>query len=176
MRRMLFVFLSCLVAGAAFGAGPDTHVGQPASQLVTLYGQCDAALSFPCKDALLRMSSEGKLQACLSGREEPLRCEYTVPDGSVLIVTDVDWKFESTGPANAGFFLYYAKGQATGLTAYESAIHINAGEGEGEHHSPFTTGFVVGPKGSLRAGYFPGQPQNFWRFQVWVRGYLVADK
>src|SRR5437867_3352945 len=93
MRKIILISVMCLaVTSAAVAAGPDTHVGQPASQLVTLYGSCDAIF---CVHTLLRLLPNGKLQTCPSGRDAPLQCAFTVPDGMVLVVTDIDWRYES---------------------------------------------------------------------------------
>jgi len=81
-------------------AGPDTHLGQPASQLVTLYGECTP---MSCKDTLLSSFPDGTKQTCAQGR--PV-CDYRVPDGMALVVTDVYWTFKANPGAHGNLDLF----------------------------------------------------------------------
>jgi hypothetical protein len=171
---MLVASLMCLAVTVAVAAGPDTHVGQPASQLVTLYGSCDP---INCTETLLRVLPSGNLQTCPMGRDAPVKCAFTAPDGMVLVVTDVDWNFEASNPGSSMLLhLDFEKDQGLGLTAYASYIRLSGAEPTKGVHDPFTTGFVLPPKMRLRPIYFSSNVVDFWRATVYVRAYLVADK
>jgi hypothetical protein len=174
MRQMILLSVMCLAAtGVAVAAGPDTHVGQPASQLVTLFGSCDAMF---CTETLLRILPNGKMQTCPTGRDAPVKCAFTAPDGMVLVVTDVDWDFESNSSTSALLVLEFETDQSLGKPIYSSQILLTTSESFQKVHNPFTTGFVVPSKTRLRPFYLSSNHTGFWRITVYVRGYLVADK
>jgi hypothetical protein len=176
MRQMIVVLLTCLAGmGAVVAAGPDTHLGQPASQLITLIGQCD---DFSCQDTLLRAFPDGTMQTCPGGRGAPVKCDYRVPDGMVLVVTDVNWTFKANPGArgNLGLFVDPLPTGSAAIPAYWSQVKDDNGVFGVQVSDHLTSGFVVSSKARIRPQYSASGNNTTTFTTVLVRGYLVADK
>ncbi|MGJ5819069.1 hypothetical protein [Paludibaculum fermentans] len=101
---------------------------------------------------------------------------YRVPEGRVLVVTDVDWHFVSGPPNQLQVFRLLVQNLGDGAKirrAFESAVQLN-GFGIGGASEHMTTGFVVAPQARICADATQGMDGSVMRLsKVLLRGYLM---
>jgi hypothetical protein len=139
----------------------NTHMGQPASQLVLLESIGIADTGDPQQDL-------GFFRTLPTGAHTPTSGKgFCPPRGKVLIITDVDWQYAGGAPGGMQVFRIFVAGQRV----CESAITLSA-SGEGGISEALTTGFVVAPGKLLSVDTSPGGG----RIQhVLLRGYLAPN-
>ncbi len=119
---------------------PKTHVGQDPASLVTL--RCGRLLTIGLDLFCTRSHSDGTLPE-----------NFTVPVGTVLVVTDVDWSATFSGGANStvSFVMrlrQYLHNHTSWVYFSYAVADANGFAFKDEH---LTTGFVVSPGATLQA-------------------------
>jgi hypothetical protein len=108
---------------------------------------------------------------------------YRVPEGKILVVTDVDWQYvHPKGAAGAGkiqvlrLFIENLAKPGQSRRAFESTVTLS-NEGEGGTSQSMTSGFVVSSKARICPDVSPGPlgPPSGLQHLI-VRGYLIAEK
>jgi hypothetical protein len=154
-----------------------THVGQPGWEHVTL--EVVGGMKGGCGPALLdfvRVLPDGKTEAVPGG------LGWRVPEGKLLVVTDVDWQYvhpkgaEGAGRIQVLRLFIENLAQPGGRRALDSTITLSS-QGEGGTSLSMTSGFVVSSKARICPDVFPGPlgPPSGLQHLI-VRGYLVAEK
>ncbi len=119
---------------------PKTHVGQDPASLVTL--RCGLSSTVALDLFCTRSHSDGTLPE-----------NFTVPVGTVLVVTDVDWSgtFSCCANSTASLVLRLRQYQHnhTSLVYFSYAVADASGFAFKDEH--LTTGFVVSPGATLQA-------------------------
>jgi hypothetical protein len=144
-----------------------THQGVPAEDLVTLELRND--VKGGCGEAKLdfvRLFPDGTSDAGV----------FRVPEGRVLIVTDVDWHYFNGPPGLVVVLSVLIENLADPTTrrrAFESAVRLGP-DGVGGASEPMTTGFAVAPEARLCLDVVNGSIGSPLRLsKVLLRGYLV---
>ena len=131
-----------------------THMGQRPSEHVTLevFGGA-GGLDFH------RIKGDGSI--------DPVR-PWRVPDGKVLVVTDVDWQYNSGAPGGRQTFRIFVQGRRV----FESTIMLND-SGDGGISEGMTSGFVISSSpGRFSVDVSPGGGNIN---HIIIRGYLCRD-
>ena len=108
---------------------------------------------------------------------------WRVPEGKVLVVTDVDWQYAHPDHETAAgtiqvlrLFLENLAEPPLSKRVFESTITLNR-QGQGGISEAMTSGFVVSSEARICHNVFPGpQGPPFGISHVILRGYLVQDK
>ncbi len=157
----------------------STHVGQPATELVTL--ELVGGITGGCgRDLLdfLRILPDGRIQSGPGG------LGWRVPKAKVLVVTDVDWQYVHPEHERAAgriqilrLFIENLKDPALGgRRAFESTVTLS-GVGEGGASESMTTGFVLSSAARICPDVFPGPDGGPFGLQhLILRGYLAPEK
>lgn len=148
-----------------------THMGQKASSLILLEsvgisrGGCDSGLSF------IRVLPDGGIDAGPDGNG------FRIPQGMVLIITDVDWSYvHPTKSAQASrihtlrLFIQSTKDTSKKRRAFESTVTLSSA-GEGGASESMTTGFAVASSARICPDAFPGPSSGLQH--IILRGYLA---
>jgi len=179
---LLIMLLASLAVSSAVACSPGstwlTHMGQLASNHVTLgstrvgTGGCE-----PCQLDFSRVLPDGSLEAGV----------FRVPEGKVLVVTDVDWKyrthglFETNRVQSLRLFVENLAGYPPSV-AFESTITLvddgygGLAGGISEH---MTSGFVVSSGTRVCPDVYPGpacHPEGGGLQHLILRGYLIEDR
>ncbi len=170
MRGFLILAAIFVLSGCASDPAV-THVGQRFGEHVTLEvvggatGGCGAA-----QRDFVRNLPDGTRTGGF----------FRVPDGKVLVVTDVDWQYvHPSGAAGADklqimrLFIQSLVNPSDELRAFESAIVLSS-EGEGGASEAMQSGFVVSSAARLCPDVFPGPegPPSGLQHLI-LRGYLA---
>jgi hypothetical protein len=153
-----------------------SHLGQPVGEHVTL--EVVGGMKGGCgRDQLdfVRVLPDGNTESSPGG--------YRVPEGKVLVVTDVDWQYVHPKGADGAGKIQVLRLSIDDLTkpgngrrAFDSTITLS-GQGEGGVSVSMTSGFVVSSKARICPDVFPGpQGPPFGLQHLIVRGYLIAEK
>ena len=164
-RMRLLTCIVPLIALASAGARPRT----PARDLVTLEmitgardGCADAAVDF------VRTLPDGMAAADV----------FRVPEGRLLVVTDLDWQYLSGPPGSTAILRVMVQNladKAKRRRVFESTVRIGAdgATGASEH---MTTGFVVSSHARVCLDLVPGPLGSPLRIsKVLMRGYLADE-
>ncbi len=147
----------------------NTHLGQPASQLVLLESIGVASSGDPRQDLdFFRIMPDGTMTGTGA-------TGFRVPRGKALIITDVDWQYGSGSAGEVQTFRILISSLANPeLTrrVYESTIVLN-NNGQGGISQAMTTGFVVSPRVRVLADVVPGGGKIQ---HILLRGYLVPTQ
>lgn len=191
MKHAFRKSVGCLLALLALGSTPlhaQTHVGAPSQDLVILSG--DGFMYSPGGGSSLNPSDfTNALLFTTRIRHDGTEVEnYEIPDGKVLVVTELNWVYRSQ--PNHTYCLVLSVGasdppQGATPTMHQSCMQTD-GDGTGSVSESFTTGFVVeqnerlftaGPwdphMGGPDGGDYMGSPDGS---DVLVRGYLVDER
>lgn len=148
----------------------NTHLGQPPHHHVLLESIGVASTGDPSKDLdFFRILPDGTITP---GGPAGFR----VPNGDVLIITDVDWQYAGS-PGSSQTFRIFIKplkegDLGPGRRVFESTITLS-GEGRGGASESMTTGFLVSPNVRLAVDTSPGGGKIQ---HALLRGYLVPAK
>ena len=135
--------LTVVFFAAAAQAASNTHIGQKASQMVTLevvgaVGVCSAMPTAFLPLEFVRNRADGTVDPYPPSAATP-------PAGKVLVITDVDWQWAG-GPADSTAILRLWRVNLAdpGIDhrVFESAVHLD-GSGAGGISEGATAGFVV---------------------------------
>jgi hypothetical protein len=151
-----------------------THMGQKASRLVVLesFGGsksgCDSGLGFT------RILPDGGFDAGPDGTG------FRIPQGMVLIITDVDWSYVHPTKSGQGgkiqtlrLFIQSTKDPSKKRRAFESTVILSSA-GEGGISESMTTGFAVASSARICPDVFPGPTGPPSGLQhITLRGYLA---
>ncbi|MBI1744545.1 hypothetical protein HYR54_15970 [Candidatus Acetothermia bacterium] len=154
-----------------------THVGQLASNHVTLelVGGAKGGCGVHMLD-FVRVLPDGT-----TGGPANSNGFFRVPDGQVLIVTDVDWQYIHPNGASAvgtieilRLFIENLADSTKTRRAFESTVTLSSA-GSGGISESMTSGFVVSSKARICPDVFPGPegPPSGLQHLI-VRGYLAA--
>jgi len=173
-RVLGIVTLVLTLVASPVGAGPNTHMGQPASEHVMLeavggaIGGCGPALL-----DFIRNLPDGTTAGAF----------FRVPARKVLIVTDVDWQYvHPLGPAGASqnqilrLFLENLANPPATQRVFESTVVLSAA-GEGGASEAMTSGIVVSSAARICPDVSPGPlgPPSGLQHLI-LRGYLAPDR
>jgi hypothetical protein len=160
------------------GAKSLTHLGQPAGEYVILEvvggmkGGCG-----PAKIDFVRVLPDGGTEAGPGG------LGYRIPEGKLLVVTDVDWQYVHPKGAEGAAKIQILRLSIESLAkpgssrrAFESTVTLSS-QGEGGTSQSMTSGFIVSSKARICPDVFPGPlgPPSGLQHLI-VRGYLIAEK
>jgi len=181
--QLLWVVVFVAFVGTAKAQGqapppnPNTHMGQRASQHVTLEvvsgfaGGCGPLYTSRSHE-FVRNLPDG---TAASGR-------FRVPSGKVLVITDVDWQYvHPDGAAGAGaavtvrLFIENLANDFFSRRAFESTVTLSS-LGEGGTSEAMTSGFIVSPAARICPdviGAPAGPPSGLQH--LLLRGYLAPD-
>jgi hypothetical protein len=155
-----------------------SHLGQPVAQHVTLElvggmkGGCG-----PAKLDFVRVLPDGNTESTPEG------LGYRVPEGKLLVVTDVDWQYVHPKRAEAAGQIQVLRLSVENFAkpenkrrAFESTVTLSS-QGEGGTSQSMASGFVVSAKARICPDVFPGPqgPPSGLQHLI-VRGYLIAEK
>lgn len=180
---LLVMLLVSLVASSAVACSPCstrlTHMGQPASNHVTLElvkvgtGGCE-----PCQLDFVRVLPDGNAETE----------SYRVPEGKVLVVTDVDWQYATWGLFETKrvqilrLFIENLAPPYFTRVAFESTITlVDDGYGglAGGISERMTSGFIVSSEARICPNVYPGptcRGEGGGLQHVTLRGYLTEDR
>jgi hypothetical protein len=99
---------------------------------------------------------------------------FRVPNGEVLVITDVDWQYAGSPGSSQTFrvFIKPLKDVGAGRRVFESTITLDR-EGRGGVSEAMTTGFIVSSNVRLAVDTTPGGGQLQ---HALLRGYLMPAK
>lgn len=161
---LLIVSFAVCATGAAGQTRPSTLKASNIVLLELINGAKDGC--GPLKFEFVRTLPDGTAET------DP----YRVPDGRLLVVTDVDWHFVSGPPNQLQVFRLLVQNLGDGAKirrAFESAVQLN-GFGIGGASEHMTTGFVVAPQARICADATQGMDGSVMRLsKVLLRGYLT---
>jgi hypothetical protein len=154
-----------------------THMGQPVSEHVILevVGGMNEGCG-PAKNDFLRVLPDGNIESGAG------RFGYRVPDGKILIITDVDWQYVHPDRELAAGKIEVLRLFIENLTepmkkrrVFESAITLSS-LGEGGISESMTSGFMVSSAARICPDVFPGpQGPPFGLQHLILRGYLIPE-
>ena len=149
-----------------------SHLGRPASDHVTLemVGGLKGGYG-PDKLDFVRVLPDGTTEKTPDG------LGWRVPEGRVLVVTDVDWQYQH--PEGEAGKLQVLRLMVEGLgerpqsrRAFESAVVLSP-QGAGAANVSMTAGFVVSSKARIAPDLTPG-PRGGLQHAI-VRGYMMPE-
>ena len=159
-------------AAPAPGTAPNTHMGQPAGQMVTLEaigapGTCSSGGPF---SPFLPLEFVRNLANGMGAGFPPSGA--IPPVGKVFVVTDVDW--QASGAPNSTttlrLFRVNLANSSSNSRVFESTIHLDA-TGAGGISEGATAGFVVSSAATICVDVVPGGLLQ----HLLLRGYLAPD-
>jgi hypothetical protein len=155
-----------------------THMKQVSSDHVTL--EVVGGMTGGCGSALLdfvRVLPDGNSESGAGG------LGWRVPEGKVLVVTDVDWQYVHPNHGTAAgkiqilrLFIENLADPSRSRRAFESTITLSS-KGEGGISEAMTSGFIVTSEARICPDVFPGPqgPPSGLQHLIF-RGYLAQDK
>ena len=107
---------------------------------------------------------------------------FRVPARKVLVVTDVDWRYQRTGPTDPGtvhklqLFIGNLADPGEANIALETLVTLDSQGWAGRHHE-LTSGIVISSAARPCPEVAPGNvsPPSA-NLQVYLRGYLTTDR
>lgn len=183
MIRIMKISCVLLVFFALTGCGSNnkithiTHMGQPVSEHVVLevVGGMNGGCG-PAKHDFLRVLPDGNIESGAGG------LGYRVPDGKVLIITDVDWQYVHPDYELAAGKIEVLRLFIENLTepskqrrVFESTITLSS-MGVGGISESVTSGFPVSSAARICPDVFPGPqgPPSGLQHLI-LRGYLIPE-
>ncbi|MGZ6125898.1 MAG: hypothetical protein ACXWLR_13110 [Myxococcales bacterium] len=158
-------FIAAVALFASATAHADTHLGQPASDSVTL----EAVNTLPvCPPGFFTLTFVRNLPDGTS-------VEFAIPPNKVLVVTDLDWQYNSGSPETRQtlrLFLVNKTGPGFGVRVFESTIALDS-SGNGGKSEAATSGFVVSAAANICVDASPG---GGVLNHLLLRGYLTQNK
>lgn len=137
-----------------------THMGQRPSDHVTLESSGGSGDNVE----FVRIKADGS--------KDPVS-PWRVPAGKVLVVTDVDWQYNSADPGSRQTFRIFIVNLSSGESerVFESTVMLND-SGDGGISEGMTSGFVISSAGGIEVDVSPGGGRIN---RVIIRGYLCRD-
>jgi len=178
---MIITRIFCTLAAILVLSGcvtNKTHMGQPASEHVTL--EVVGGLQGGCGPALndfVRVLPDGNSESGAGG------LGWRVPEGKILVVTDVDWQYVHPNHGTATgkiqtlrLFIENSADPSRSRRAFESTITLSS-EGEGGISESMTSGFIVSSAARICIDVNTGpQGPPFGLQHLILRGYMAQDK
>jgi hypothetical protein len=140
----------------------NTHMGQRPSEHVTLEA-VDVGGGDQEDLNLRRIHPDGTRETS----------PFSVPASKVLVVTDVDWQYNSGDPKSRQTFRIFIRDFENDEShrVFESTIILND-SGDGGISEGMTSGFVLSSKGTLQGDVSPGGGMIN---HIIIRGYLCRE-
>lgn len=176
ITELFFILVAILALSGC--AATQTHIRKPASEHVILEvvggvtGGCGPALN-----DFVRVLPDGSGESGAGG------LGWRVPEGKILVVTDVDWQYVHPNHGTSAGKVQILRLIIENLAdpsrtrrAFESTITLSS-EGEGGISESMTSGFIVSSAARICPDVFPGpQGPPFGLQHLILRGYLAQDK
>ena len=178
MTRVVFILSAVIILAGCGSNDTITHMGQRVSEHVTLevVGGMNGGCG-PAKLDFLRVLPDGSFESGAGG------LGYRVPEGKLLVITDVDWQYVHPNPGSAAgkiqvlrLFIENLSDPSKSRRAFESTLTLSS-EGEGGISENMTSGFIVSSAARICPDVFPGPqgPPSGLQHLI-LRGYLISAK
>ena len=180
-QKQILLVVCLLLFASGFSYAQTTHMGVPENDMLTLHTACEKLSCLVSKNSFslwFRTPSDG------TNDGNP----FVIPEGQVLVVTDLDWRFEHPDAKELDgtqIVLQFGRinlaNQSQNLVAVsQGTFHANPTSsffpktGSSSGNIQMTSGFVV-HSGASPLALFSPDLGSAGRIDIFLRGYLIPE-